>query len=168
MPIAGPLQLDITNDVAVIRARPGCAPLVGVTMISMASLLVFVLLGGFESLDQDVWLTYAWAWAIGTGLFFGFLLALHISRYPVARFNRLNRTARIFRWQPLRSTRTVAWEQIAAIATTAHTSKYGDPEFGLSLVLKSGDKVPLTQRTYPDGRACDDLSRALNRFILEA
>jgi hypothetical protein len=168
MPIAGPLQIEINKDVAVIRARPGCAPLFGVTMISMLSLLVFSLLGGATDLESIEWLTYARAWAIGAGLFFVFLLALQFSRYPIASFNRSTRTIQVFRWKPLRTTQAVSWTQIAAVATTAHTNKNGDPEFGLCLVMKSGAKLQLTPRTYPNGAACDDLVRALNRFLREA
>jgi len=165
MPAASPIQIEIENDVAIVRARPGCAPVLGIAFISIVSLLVFLLLGGLDNLDSISWLSYGRAWAIGAALFFVGLMILRSSRYPIASFRKDIKTVKIAHWKPFRSRRTIPWEQILAVVTTAQTSKNGESEFGLNLLLKNGDKLRLSPRSYPDGAACDDAARILNRFM---
>jgi hypothetical protein len=55
-----------------------------------------------------------------------------------------------------------------AVVTTAKTSKNGHSEFGLTLLLKNGDKLSLTPHGFPDCEACDNAVLALNRFMLES
>jgi len=165
---SSPLQIEIENDVATVRARPGCAPVYGIGFIAIASLLAFVLLGGLDNLDQVSWLFYASAWAIGAALFFAGLLVLQASRYSIARFQGQSQLIEIIHWKGVRRHRTIRWDEVMIVATTALTNKNGAPEFGLALLLKNGDKLSLTPRSYPEGEACDNAARALNRFMHES
>lgn len=165
MSVTSPIKVEIDNDVATLRIRPYCPPLLGLCLIASISLLTFLLLGGLDNLEQVSWLLYAAAWAVGSGLFFIGLLLLYASRYPAASFSDSARIVRINRWSPLPTHRDIPWEQVLALVTTTSGTTNGTTVFGLALLLKTGEQVKLTSRTYSDAEGFDNAARQLNSFM---